>query len=62
MPQPYFVPVRPTCSRMTHKSGVSDSTATSWTLPLMLSVAILYLPGPHAAAIAIAKRHGVRQR
>src|SRR6266478_1150265 len=22
MPQPYFVPVRPICSRMTHKSGV----------------------------------------
>ncbi len=29
MPQPYLVPVRPTCSRSTHSSGVSGSTATS---------------------------------
>ena len=25
-PQPYLVPVRPTCSRITHSSGVSAST------------------------------------
>ncbi len=25
-PQPYFVPVSPTCSRITHSSGVSGST------------------------------------
>src|SRR5712692_1648497 len=37
IPQPYLVPVRPTCSRMTHKSGVSASTSTSCTLPFMLS-------------------------
>jgi hypothetical protein len=43
MPQPYFVPVRPTCSRMTHKSGVSASTSTSRTLPLMLSFAMSIL-------------------
>src|SRR5438477_11911687 len=39
-PQPYFVPVKPTCSRITHKSGVSVSTCTSRTLPLMLSFAM----------------------
>src|SRR5438034_11233491 len=42
-PHPYLVPVSPTCSRMTHKSGVSASTTTSWTLPLMLSVAMSFL-------------------
>ena len=42
IPQPYFVPVRPTCSRMTHKSGVSASTSTSRMLPLMLSFAISF--------------------
>src|SRR5215831_4157058 len=39
-PQPYLVPVSPTCSRITHSSGVSGSTATSWTAPLMLSFAM----------------------
>src|SRR6202140_2639375 len=39
-PHPYLVPVRPTCSRMTHKSGVSASTCTSFILPLMLSFAM----------------------
>src|SRR6266851_1884905 len=39
-PQPYFVPVRPTCSRITHKSGVSGSTCTLCTRPLMLSLAM----------------------
>jgi len=39
-PQPYFVPVSPTCSRMTQRSGVSASACTSRTLPLMLSVAM----------------------
>src|SRR5207244_4424250 len=28
MPQPYLVPVRPTCSRMTHSRGVVGSTST----------------------------------
>ena len=27
-PQPYLVPVRPTCSRITHSSGVLGSTST----------------------------------
>ena len=42
-PQPYLVPVRPTCSRMTHSSGVSASTSTSRILPLMLSFAMSFL-------------------
>src|SRR5262249_10188751 len=42
-PQPYFVPVRPTCSRMTHRSGVAGSTSTSLMLPLMLSFAMSFL-------------------
>src|SRR5437763_15203761 len=36
-PQPYFVAVRPTCSRMSHKSGVSASTRRLGTLTLMFS-------------------------
>ena len=35
-PQPYFVPVRPTFSRMTHSNGVVGSTSTSWDFPLMV--------------------------
>src|SRR5262249_29640370 len=34
MPQPNFVPVRPSLSRSTHKSGVSLSAVTSTRLPL----------------------------
>src|SRR4051794_16781419 len=49
-PQPYFVPVRPTCSRITQSSGVSGSTATSRTLPLMLSLAI-------GASLALGRRY-----
>src|SRR4051812_37192287 len=43
MPQPYFVPVMPSCSRITHSSGVSGSTSTVWTVPLTLSLAIRLL-------------------
>src|SRR6267154_1312573 len=39
-PQPYLVPVRPTCSRITQSRGVSLSTCTSRILPLTLSLAI----------------------
>jgi hypothetical protein len=35
MPQPYFIPVRPSVSRKTQSSGVSDSTSTVWSAPLM---------------------------
>src|SRR6266568_7806763 len=40
MPQPYLVPVRPTCSRITHNSGVLGSTSISSVLPLMVRRAI----------------------
>src|SRR5262245_5969264 len=45
-PQPYFVPVRPTCSRRTQSRGVSASTSTSRVLPLILSFAIEPPPDP----------------
>src|SRR5437773_11009998 len=35
-PQPYLVPVRPTCSRITQSRGVVGSTWTSWDLPLIV--------------------------
>src|ERR1700746_4107577 len=39
-PQPNLVPVRPSVSRRTHKSGVSGSTSTSKLLSLTLSANI----------------------
>src|SRR5215472_2516294 len=36
MPQPNLVPVMPSTSRSTHKSGVSPSTSTDLTAPLTL--------------------------
>src|SRR5262245_50582314 len=42
-PQPYFVPVRPTCSRITQSSGVLGSTVTSTALPLTVKRAIRVL-------------------
>jgi hypothetical protein len=36
MPQPNFVPVMPSTSRKTQRSGVSPSTSTLCTLPLTL--------------------------
>jgi hypothetical protein len=36
MPHPNFVPVSPSSSLNTHKSGISGSTSTSWDLPLTL--------------------------
>src|SRR6187455_1146125 len=52
-PQPYLVPVRPTCSRITHNSGVSGSACTSRTLPLMLSFAMRSLAKDFFRAVAI---------
>jgi hypothetical protein len=43
MPQPYLVPVKPTCSRITHNNGVSGSTSTAYFLPLIFRLAIRYL-------------------
>src|SRR5215475_15704107 len=45
IPHPYFVPVMPTESRITHKSGVSGSASTSCDFPLMVRRSILYPPG-----------------
>ncbi|GAB5541768.1 MAG: hypothetical protein SangKO_015280 [Sandaracinaceae bacterium] len=38
MPQPYFVPVRPSVSRSTQRSGVSSDTSTVTGLPFTWSV------------------------
>src|SRR6266850_2885744 len=38
MPQPYFVPVKPSVSRNTHSSGVAGSTSAFSCLPLTLRV------------------------
>jgi len=40
MPQPYLVPVRPYCSRITQSSGVLGSTSTAVDLPLRVKRAI----------------------
>ena len=40
MPQPYLVPVRPSCSRSTHSSGVRGSALWLSALPLTLRTAI----------------------
>ena len=39
-PQPYLVPVRPSCSRSTQSKGVSGSASCARDLPLTFSVAI----------------------
>src|SRR6516164_6709008 len=43
MPQPYFVPVRPSVSRSTHRSGVSRSTSISCGCPLIVRRGIMLL-------------------
>src|SRR5262249_45963286 len=40
MPQPYLVPVNPSCSRNTHSNGVSGSASTIAARPLTLSLII----------------------
>src|SRR5436190_2017568 len=44
MPHPYFVPVRPTCSRITHSKGVVGSTSTLCDCPLIVSATIIMPP------------------
>src|SRR5262249_30327740 len=44
MPQPYLVPVRPTCSRIAHSSGVLGLTLTSIELPLIVKRTIAFPP------------------
>ena len=41
-PQPYLVPVSPTCSRIAHSSGVPGSTLTSLVLPLIVKRAMAF--------------------
>src|SRR6266513_6335347 len=48
-PQPYLVPVRPTCSRITHSRGVVGSTSTSWDLPLIVRRMVFSLRDGHVA-------------
>src|SRR5204863_9752528 len=48
MPQPYLVPVRPTCSRKAQSRGVSPSTFTSTVLPFTFSLATVVLLGESA--------------
>src|SRR2546425_1271902 len=45
MPQPYLVPVRPTCSRTAHSRGVLGLTLTSSALPLIVKRAMAFPPG-----------------
>src|SRR2546428_3010324 len=46
MPHPYFVPVRPSSSRSTHRSGTSLPASTVWLAPLIVKVTIIQPPGP----------------
>src|SRR5258708_12782672 len=45
-PHPYLVPVSPSCSRNTQRSGVSASTSTSRPLPFTFTLAISPPPFP----------------
>src|SRR5256885_8058216 len=61
-PQPYFVPVRPTCSRITHSRGVVGSTSTSWDLPLTVRrIAFLHVMPAADAASADASPRSMNQ-
>src|SRR5206468_5947763 len=41
-----FVPVRPSSSRSTHRSGTSLPASTVWLAPLIVKVTIIQPPGP----------------
>src|ERR1043165_5757942 len=57
MPQPYLVPVRPTCSRITHNKGVFGSTSTLCDCPLMVRATIRRLPAhPPVSVVAANSR------
>jgi hypothetical protein len=62
MPQPYLVPVRPSCSRITHRSGVSSSTSTSRALPLIVKRAIAVFSRFGRAAAVSERRREVKGR
>src|SRR5450759_3634903 len=55
-PQPYLVPVRPTCSRIAHNSGVAGSTSTSRVLPLIVRRAIEFPPCDRCVAYGLHRR------
>src|SRR5262249_34431161 len=60
MPQPNFVPVNPSCSRTTQRSGVSGSASTRRSFPLTLSsnIALPFRRTDEAQAQALSrKRH-----
>src|SRR3712207_2040122 len=61
MPQPYFVPVRPICSRIAHKSGVSGSTSTVCTVPFTFSLAMRLPPAPPTGGLGPDYRAGFRR-
>src|SRR2546428_7050618 len=45
IPQPYLVPVRPSCSRIAHNRGVLGLTLSSSVLPLIVERAMGFPPG-----------------
>src|SRR5215467_11236941 len=62
MPQPYLVPVRPTCSRIAHSRGVLGLTLTSMELPLIVKRIIACPPRItvlEISAILPRKAHGL---
>src|ERR1700730_9238422 len=42
IPQPHFVPIIPSTSRITHSNGVSSSTSTILAAPLIVTVVVIY--------------------
>src|SRR5262245_56380517 len=59
MPQPYLVPVSPTCSRITQSSGVSGVTLTSTDFPLIVKRTMAFLPkGPRGGTAIGITFHG----
>src|SRR5262249_59923225 len=62
MPQPYFVPVRPSVSRSTQRSGVSSAASTATALPLTLRVLIESPHGCCPAAIVFREAWTINDR
>src|SRR5215510_4241092 len=62
MPQPYLVPVRPTCSLITHSRGVFGSTSTLCDCPLMVKRTIRFLLCGHLAFAAMYISAGEKHR
>src|SRR5258707_14194265 len=63
MPQPYFVPVSPTCSRITHSSGVVGSTSMLCDCPLMVSATMFsFSRSPIGESFSAGARDGLFRR